>query len=116
MEKKRLLWADVSKGYLIILVVLGHVIQSFENATYEDNLLWKIIYSFHMPAFFAISGFFAYKNKSHQNESSNNVPFGNLIYRRFLQLLVPYFIWSLVKFVNSGVFTFERLSYIVLQL
>ena len=28
MEKKRLIWADSLKGWLIILVVLGHTIQN----------------------------------------------------------------------------------------
>lgn len=47
---KRLNWIDVLKGIGIILVVLGHNLD-------KSMLLFKIIYSFHMPLFFLISGF-----------------------------------------------------------
>ncbi len=58
MGKQRLIWADSLKGILIVLVVLGHAIQGVYGEDVESNRIWNIIYSFHMPAFFAISGFF----------------------------------------------------------
>ena len=61
MEKKRLIWADSLKGCLIILVVLGHSIQNTLGADCEYSHLWNLIYSFHMPAFMAVSGFLAYR-------------------------------------------------------
>jgi len=64
MERKRLIWADSLKGVLIILVVLGHAIQyTIGNECYE-NRLWNIIYSFHMPAFMAVSGYLAFRLNS----------------------------------------------------
>lgn len=61
MERKRLIWADSLKGLLIILVVLGHSIQGTYGSDCENNHLWNIIYSFHMPAFMAVSGFLAFR-------------------------------------------------------
>ena len=58
---KRLLWLDSLKGWLILLVVLGHAIQYSMVGSCEDNHLWNIIYSFHMPAFMAVSGYVAYR-------------------------------------------------------
>ena len=59
---RRLIWADSLKGFLILLVILGHSIQyTLGNACYFNHL-WNIIYSFHMPAFMAISGFLAYRD------------------------------------------------------
>lgn len=58
---KRLLWADSLKGILIILVVLGHAIQETLKSGCFDNHLWNYIYSFHMPAFMAVSGFLNYR-------------------------------------------------------
>ena len=51
--KNRVSWIDISKGIAIILVVLGHSIQSYGN---DNDVLFKCIYSFHMPAFFVVSG------------------------------------------------------------
>lgn len=62
MEKQRLVWADSLKGWLMVLVVLGHAIQCVEPEGCFDNRVWNIIYSFHMPAFMAISGWFAFRS------------------------------------------------------
>lgn len=57
----RLLWADTLKGWLMLLVILGHAIQTvMPEACYQSHI-WNLIYSFHMPAFMAVSGYFAYR-------------------------------------------------------
>ena len=49
---------DIAKGILILLVVIGHSIKvNYGFGTFAD----KVIYSFHMPAFFIISGFLMFK-------------------------------------------------------
>lgn len=63
MQAKRLIWADSLKGVLIILVVLGHAIQETLKDGCFDNHLWNCIYSFHMPAFMAVSGFLSYRGR-----------------------------------------------------
>lgn len=51
MEKaKRLDWIDMCRGFIMILVVFGHTL------TYNSNLRF-IIFTFHMPALFIISGY-----------------------------------------------------------
>lgn len=53
-QKKRIDWIDYSKGILITLVISGHAIPEFGL---HLDFLEKIIYSFHMPAFFILSGY-----------------------------------------------------------
>ena len=59
MENYRDRRADNLKVLLIFLVVLGHLIEPFKNM----NNLYLLIYSFHMPVFVYISGYFAKGNK-----------------------------------------------------
>lgn len=49
---KRLDYIDYTKGFGILLVILGHIYD-----TSNPIKIW--LYSFHMPLFFIISGFFA---------------------------------------------------------
>ncbi|MEK3976709.1 acyltransferase family protein [Psychrobacillus sp. FSL K6-1267] len=82
MNKKRVTWVDVTKGFLMILVVIGH---------YPGELnfpLSKYIYWFHMPAFFLLSGIFFKEIK--EDEASNKT-----VKKRFLQLMVPYLFFLL---------------------
>lgn len=58
---QRLLWADSLKGCLMLLVILGHAIQLVMPDVCIEDHLWNLIYSFHMPAFMAVSGYFAYR-------------------------------------------------------
>lgn len=83
MMKNRIYYLDALKGILIILVVLGHVIQ-FTNPNYQHDFLFRFIYSFHMPLFFAISGYLMYKGK-----------FEIQLFRKSIfQLLLPFITWA----------------------
>lgn len=53
--KQRLQYIDQLKGFAILLVVVGHVIEWCFNET-STSLLYRIIYSFHMPLFAFMSG------------------------------------------------------------
>ena len=48
--KRRLLWLDMAKGLAMLTVVLGHCMS-------DTTGLHDIIYSFHMPLFFALAGY-----------------------------------------------------------
>lgn len=59
LTDKRDYFFDNARAILIFLVVLGHLLQPY---TSEDNYLsalYLLIYSFHMPTFLFISGYFA---------------------------------------------------------
>lgn len=57
MKNGRLSWVDQCRGFAILLVVVGHLIHF--NGFGQDNPLAEIIWTFHMPLFFAISGYVA---------------------------------------------------------
>lgn len=73
----RLKYIDILKGFNIFLVVLGHIIAT-------NCHLFKIIYSFHVPLFFIISGYLFNFEKYENN-------FLTFLKNRFLRLLLPYF-------------------------
>lgn len=78
---------DIARGIGIFLVVLGH---SFPDAQFNGNsfyaYVYRLIYSFHMPLFFIISGFFAYK----VYEISTLKNYGIFVYGKFKRLMIPY--------------------------
>lgn len=59
-------YIDFLKGLTMLLVILGHALQygngmSFlTEEIYWDNLMMKVIYSFHMPLFISVSGYLFY--------------------------------------------------------
>ena len=55
---KREKWLDVVKGLAIILVVLGHCLNHFDNEILHR--MCEIIYLFHMPLFVLLSGYSFY--------------------------------------------------------
>ncbi|MFE8698009.1 acyltransferase family protein [Cytobacillus sp. FJAT-53684] len=57
--KERNFYFDNAKFILIFFVVFGHLLQSFTAENEWISTLYKVIYTFHMPAFIFISGFFA---------------------------------------------------------
>lgn len=84
---------DIARGIGIFLVVLGH---SFPDDKFNNNpiyeYIYKFIYSFHMPLFFIISGFFAYKIYNILNLSQ----YKKFIQGKFKRLMIPYFAISLI--------------------
>lgn len=92
MYKKRIIYIDIAKGWAIIFIVIGHTLVHSEHC----GLILKFLYSFHVMLFFMLSGF-TYKIK--ENEK--------LIYfikRKFIRILVPYFIWATLFLIPFLVF------------
>lgn len=75
---KRIVWADQAKGLAIFLMVYAH----------NSPLCETYIYTFHMPLFFFVSGLFHPKKVSFKK-----------IFQRAKQLLIPYFIWSMLLYL-----------------
>ena len=63
---KRLSWLDCCKGATILLVVLGHVADGYLRAgTFPEHrtallAIYNLIYAFHMPLFYCLSGYVFY--------------------------------------------------------
>lgn len=102
---KRNGYIDFVKGLLIFLVLFGHMIQYGSGETYlAEGLYWenwpmKVIYSFHMPLFVAISGFLTYRG------FQKATPFAALL-KRCKKLLLPIATWvpivMLLAFLFDG--------------
>lgn len=91
-----------------MLVVYGHAIGGIMSAlpTKQSTILsvpYNIIYGFHMPLFFFLSGIFAVKWVKRG--------FGLALHQKVVSLVIPYFVWTLItgsimtiaqRFTNSG--------------
>lgn len=77
---------DFTKGFLILSVILGHCING-------ENYFKNIIYSFHMPAFFIISGILL------NYSSAVGKNFGRFLLLRIRQLVIPYIIFEFLGYV-----------------
>ena len=86
MGGKRIEWVDVSKVLVIWLMVLGHILEK----SGIDAVVRNMIYSFHMPFFFLVSGFL------HKNKSPN---FWQYTLANAKSLLVPYIFLRLCSFL-----------------
>lgn len=76
---------DNAKFILIFLVVFGHMIQPFTiNSVYIENI-YTWVYTFHMPIFIFLAGFFA--------KGSGNISY---ITRLAKKLVIPYIIFQVL--------------------
>ena len=92
-DKKRNINIDAIKGLTSVLVVVGHIIQFVISSKEHrvSNIIFCIIYSFHMPLFMFISGYLAYKN--------NFIFDGEWLYKKFRSLVVPFLSWGFVNWL-----------------
>jgi len=87
MDKKEIITDEVMyvyylKVFAILLVVIGHT----------NTIFTKFIYSFHMPLFFFISGYFL-----------KVTDISNILRRDFRKLLCPYFLFALLSIIVASV-------------
>ncbi|NLS12481.1 acyltransferase [Vibrio sp. SM6] len=93
MTTDKTVWVDYVKGIGIILVVLGHVIRGLDSAGLDIPYFKEVdtvIYSFHMPLFFFISGMFF-------TQSFNKRGAKGLTFTKIDILVYPYVVWSLLQ-------------------
>ena len=88
-QTERKHYIDVARGIAIILVVLGHGISEYETGF---TGLEKVIYSFHMPLFFVISGL-VFRLK-------DNVSFCAFAKKRTKGLMLPYLLFAGLIFLS----------------
>lgn len=99
-------WLDVAKGIAILLIVYGHVSRGFlDSGLIAGTTLLRqidgIIYSFHVPLFFFVSGLL-FKKLNYVGEM------GQLIAKKFKRLVIPYFIFTLI----TGLFRIALSKYV----
>lgn len=93
--QERNVWVDYAKAIGIILVVYGHVARGVFNAGLpmdeaEFVLVDSIIYSFHMPLFFFLSGLFFFDSLQKRGR-------GGLIINKIDTIAYPFIVWSLLQ-------------------
>lgn len=92
-----LTWVNTAKGIGIVLVVLGHVLVGLNGAglIYDKKmylLIFDIIYSFHMPLFFFLSGLFFLHSYTKRGALL-------LIGNKTATIIYPFVIWSAIQII-----------------
>lgn len=91
-KPQRFEYIDITKGIGILLVVWGHILVA--------GVSHKVIYAFHMPLFFLISGML-FKRSKYQN-------LRDFLKKRARRLLVPFVIYSVITWLIWATFRFVR--------
>lgn len=105
VKKSRIGWIDIARGIGILLVVYGHALSAGE--------MRALIYSFHMPLFFLLSGLvFTYKSAE---------SFHAFLRKNVRNILLPYMVFALLSFlywyftkqpsVDAALFQFGSIFY-----
>lgn len=110
----RSVFLDVLKAVAITLVLVGHAMQfgsgahCFIYSDFFDNVVFKTIYSFHMPLFMLISGYLF------RSSVQRHSPRENLV-SRFTSLLVPIMLWSIIPYIIRIVSGDERGVFLIVR-
>lgn len=80
----RIEWIDYAKAIGIWLVIMGHILNVSRPI---EGGLYTVIYSFHMPFFFFVSGLLF---------STKKMPFGSFAISKVKSLLVPYLLLNIL--------------------
>lgn len=98
-ERGRNEYFDSLKFYLICVVVLGHTLWEHYNESSVINGIWYWIYTFHMPLFVFLSGFFS--NKMEKKK------FNNFIIRTFEIYVVFQVLCIIMKYLSDEAITWN---------
>lgn len=81
VSKDRINYLDLLKFFAIASVILGHCTEQITGNDFWTNPIWSTIYTYHMPLFMMLCGFFL--------GSSLDRPFMKMVSRKATQLLLP---------------------------
>jgi len=98
-EAARTDWVDAARGIGIVLVVVGHMVIGLADAGQLDrsSAAWRlqyVIYTFHMPLFFMLSGLFVPQAVARGR--------GPMLRNLALRMVWPYLLWSTVQLLVLG--------------
>lgn len=80
----RVTWIDAARGWCMLAIVIGHVYLPWN----EHPAVFDLLYAFHVPAFFLLSGL---------TFRAEAVGWPRFLTRRARGLLVPYVLWALAS-------------------
>lgn len=83
-------WIDSCKGIVILLMVIGHV-------PHLPDIVIKLIYGFHMPFFFIMSGYLFNQDKWH------SLGFRQFASTRMKNYLIPFFFWATIIWIIASI-------------
>lgn len=92
--KKRIEWVDIFKGLAIIYILIGHTSSPING----------FLYTFHVAAFFFISGYASLLDKS---------SFLSYFFRKFKRLIIPYFCVNTLFIALVGVFSYFKIDFLI---
>ena len=90
-QKNRNQTIDILRGIATISVILGHSIQRGMVTGYENNIVFKLIYSFHMHLFMLLSGYTIYLSNSKYDT--------NFLVKKVKRLIIPTIVWSYLLYI-----------------
>ena len=80
-QKGRIPYLDFLKFFAISSVLLGHSVEQITGNDFWDNPIWAFIYTYHMPLFMMLCGYFF--------NSSLKLSLTEMIGKKFVQLMIP---------------------------
>lgn len=105
---KRILKYDNLRGILIYLVVIGHLLYSYNYYnTIGSSIIVQFIYSFHMPLFLIISGYFS------KNINKNNII---KLFLVFILLNLSYILYDYIITSNLDFFSIKYSAWYLLAI
>ena len=105
MKEKKIVWLLILQGWSMLWVVIGHAgpANSIEEFPQFAQLLWNFAYSFHMPLFIMISGFFSRKKDINS--------FWRSISRLIRIYMLFHIIWISIDILNNKQLDYTRFFY-----
>lgn len=92
-DRTRNSYMDLLKGIAIIAVIVGHSLTDIRRM----DMLFNLIYSFHMPLLFFVSAYIEEKNGTKYAGKE-----GHMLCKRVSGLLLPYLSWTVIDAAVSG--------------
>ncbi len=99
VKKKYFDELNVFRALIIVWVVIGHSFSPDESVT---RFLYHYAYSFHMSAFFMLSGLLFFPKLSRIGSVKDAVV---TVWDRFKRLMVPYFVYTVITYVLKLIFS-----------
>ena len=93
--QNRIVYIDALRGFAILLVIVGHLIQ-FNYSSGIENPIFNIIYSFHMPLFFFISGCSRSISESVKGANKTIKQLIQFYWKSFISMIVPALSWTYI--------------------